>query len=193
MRGFFVSFQVMGIEIQGIEARADEILRMSTTNPGMKRELKALVRKAISEARKNVVKDAQAVLKNDPRQAYRAVRSLVYKQILGGNLNILSSRRRGAVARYKKPTTLTEGQRGGNRRKRSARTMQMESYQGADRGFILRFVNAGTAQRDTVYGNRGSIRARQWFGSSSSRQLDAAVTKLADEIEQLLASEFKLQ
>ena len=69
----------------------------------------------------------------------------------------------------------------------------MNSYEGADRGFILRFLNAGTSNRETRYGNRGSLRARQWFGRSSTFQLDAAATKVAEMIEALLDSEFKLQ
>jgi tRNA(Met) C34 N-acetyltransferase TmcA len=71
--------------------------------------------------------------------------------------------------------------------------MQLDSYEGADRGFILRFQNAGTVDRDTRYGNRGSLRARHWFGVSSAYQMDAAATKVAVMIEQMLDSEFKLQ
>ena len=68
--------------------------------------------------------------------------------------------------------------------------MRYDSYEGADRGFILRFQNAGTVVRNTRYGNRGSLRARHWFGISSTFQLDAAATKVAEEIENLLQQEF---
>lgn len=194
------------IEIQGLDARRKELEQLVTSNPAMKKYLQGIIRKCIGEARKNVIKDAQDVLSTkpegapdnwvaDPRHAYKAVRNSVYKQIFGGQINILSSRKRGAPTRYQRPRKLDDNphQRGGNRRKRSLRTMQLDSYEGADRGFILRFQNAGTADRDTRYGNRGSLRARHWFGVSSAYQMDAAATKVAVMIEQMLDSEFKLQ
>ena len=185
----------MAINIEGLEARAQELIRMSTDAPGMRKELQRIIRNAIGEARKNVVKDAQGVLSTDPRQAYKAVRNSVYKQILGGQINILPSRRRGAPTKYVRPRLLDEHphQRGGNRRPRSADTMRIESYQGVDRGFILRFQNAGTAERETRFGKRGSLRARNWFGVSAVFQMEAAAKKISEEIERLLASEFKLQ
>ena len=183
------------IEIQGLDARRKELEQLVTSNPVMKKYLQGIIRKCIGEARKNVVKDAQGVLDNDPRHAYKAVRNSVYKQIFGGQINILSSRKRGAPTRYQRPRELDDNphQRGGNRRKRSLRTLQINSYEGVDRGFILRFQNAGTVDRDTRYGNRGSLRARHWFGVSSAYQMDAAATKVAVMIEQMLDSEFKLQ
>jgi hypothetical protein len=69
--------------------------------------------------------------------------------------------------------------------------MQLDSYEGADRGFILRFLNAGTAERMTRYGNRGHLAARHWFGASSAFQLDTAASRVAEEIENLLHQEFQ--
>ena len=178
----------------GLEERRHELEQLMTTSPAMKRELQAIIRRAINNARRNIVLDAQDVLENDPRQAYKAVRSSVYKQILGGQVNILSPRRRGAGTTYQRPRKLDENphQRGGNRRRRSHNTIRIESYHGKDRGFILRFLNAGTSERHTRYGKRGSLRARHWFGRSSTFQLDAAATEVAIEIEKMLSSEFKL-
>lgn len=179
------------ITVTGIEQYQEALRKMQTDNPKTKKELQAIIRRAIIEARKNVVKDAQGVLENDPRHAYKAVRNSVYKQIFGGQLNILSGSRRGNATKWVKPKkNRPENARGGNRRKRSERTMQIDSYEGADRGFILRFQNAGTVVRNTRYGNRGSLRARHWFGISSTFQLDAAATKVAEEIENLLQQEF---
>ena len=179
-----------GIIVTGIEQYQEALRKLQTDNPRTKRELQAIIRRAINEARKNVIKDAQNVLENDPRHAYKAVRNSVYKQIFGGQINILSSRHRGAVTKYERPRTLKEGQRGGNRRKRSYDTMRIESYEGVDRGFILRFQNAGTVGRETRFGNRGSLRARHWFGRSSAFQMDAAASRIAEEIENMLQKEF---
>jgi hypothetical protein len=180
------------ITVTGIEQYQEALRKLQTDNPATKRALQAIIRRAIGEARKNVIRDAQDVLENDPRHAYKAVRNSVYKQIFGGQINILSSRHRGAPAKWTKPKKdRTENARGGNRRKRSERTMQIDSYEGADRGFILRFQNAGTVERETRYGKRGSLRARHWFGISSAFQMDAAASRVAEEIEKLLQQEFQ--
>jgi hypothetical protein len=161
----------------------------------MKRELQAIIRKAIADARKRVVSDARGILQNDPRQAYRAVRYSVYKQIFGGQMNILSPRTRGAGTNYVRPRKLDQNpnQRGGNRTKRNPRTIQIDSYQGKDRGFILRFINAGTVDRQTRYGNRGYLRARDWFGRISAWHMNTAANEVVKMVEEMLNAEFKLQ
>lgn len=180
------------ITVTGIEQHLEALRRMQTDNPATKRALQAIIRRAIGEARRNVIHDAQGVMDNDPRHAYKAVRNSVYKQIFGGQINILNSRHRGAATKWVKPKKeRPENARGGNRRPRSQRTMQLDSYEGVARNFILRFQNAGTVERQTRYGNRGSLRARHWFGVSSAFQLDAAATRVAEEIENLLHQEFQ--
>jgi hypothetical protein len=181
------------ITVTGIEQYQQALRKIQTDNPATRRVLQAIIRRAIGEARRNVVKDAQSVLENDPRHAYKAVRYSVYKQILGGNINILSSSRRGSPTNYDPPRKLSENprQRGGNRRKRSVETMRYMSYEGVDRGFILRFLNAGTVERETRFGKRGSLAARHWFGISSAFQMDAAASRIAEEIEKLLQQEFQ--
>ncbi len=183
------------IQIQGSEALQKALQSLSTESPATRKYIQDIIRTKIKEARKRISEDAQDVLKNDPRKAFLAVRSSVYKQILGAQVNILSPSKRGNPTRYQKTRKLDEtpNQRGGNRRPVTARTLQVESYQGVDRGFILRFLNAGTSERETRYGNRGSITARPWFGTSSTFQVDQAATEISEMIENLLTSEFKLQ
>ena len=179
------------IIVTGIEQYQEALKKMQTDNPATKKALQAIIRRAISAARKRVIIDAKDVLENDPRNAYKAVRNSVYKQILGGQINILSSRKRGAPTRYQKPRKEREANaRGGNRRSRSERTMQIDSYEGVDRGFVLRFQNAGTVERETRFGKRGSLSARHWFGRSSAFQLDTAASEVAAEIERMLQQEF---
>lgn len=182
------------ITVTGIEQYQEALKRMQTDNPRTKKELQKIIRRTIGEARKKVVKDAQSILDNDPRHAYKAVRNSVYRQILGGQINILGSRKRGAATTYLRPRKLDENphQRGGNRRKRSSDTMRIDSYEGVDRGFILRFQNAGTVERKTRFGKRGNLRSRHWFGISSVFQLDNAASKVAKEIEELMQQEFQL-
>ena len=180
------------VVVSGIEQYQQALRKMQTDNPAIKKELQAIIRRAIGQARKRIVQDAKGVLENDPRHAYKAVRYSVYKQIFGAQVNILPSRKRGAPTKYQPPRKLDENlhQRGGNRRPRSYRTMQLQSYEGVDRGFILRFQNAGTVKRETRFGNRGSLAARHWFGTSSAFQVYAAAREVAEEIEKLLQQEF---
>ena len=183
-----------GITLTGIDELLESLNRITSDSPGMKKHLQAEVRKIISSARKNVIKDASGVLENDPRNAYKAVRSSVYKRILGGQVNILRTYKRGTPTSYQPHRKLDDNphQRGGNRRKVSLRTLQVNSYEGIDRGFILRFVNAGTKKRITRYGNRESITARHWFGRSSAFQLQQAADEVVELIEKVIQQEFQL-
>ena len=61
------------------------------------------------------------------------------------------------------------------------------SYQGADRGFILRFLNAGTSERNTRYGKRGSITARNWFGPRSQQEMEKAAANMDKLIDDIVA------
>ena len=138
----------------------------------------------------------------------------MYKRILGGQVNILQKRTAGAPTNYQKPRKGLP-KRGGNRWGRSERTKQMEGYQGMDRGFVLRFLNAGTTDRMiTSYtdrtgtrhnlgsgstanfrthatgGNRGSISARNWFGPASQKALENASQQMQELIDRIIAQEF---
>lgn len=176
-----------GIQIEGFIEQRKELEQLLTSNPEMEKKIQAIVRKALALARRMTAPAARSAMNSDPRQSYKAVRSMVYRQILGGNINILNKKRAGGGGNSYEPVrTLQQGQRGGNRRPRSQRTEQIDSYSGGDRGFILRFVNDGTSQRSTKYGNRGAITARNWFGASSQAAIDKAVEFFSQQIDQLI-------
>ena len=166
------------IEIKGLEERIKQFSEASTKNPMMQKRINEVIRQALAIVRKNLSNDARSGLgmKSDPRSAYRAVRSVVYRKIFGGQVNILQSRRANNMRYYEPQRTLQPGQRGGNRRQQSQRTREMMSYQGKDRGMVLR--SDGTTARDTRYGNRGSIAARNWFGPASQREMMNMAEKL---------------
>ena len=180
------------VEINAYDAIAqfDAIL---LTDKDFAKEVKIIIRKELSKARNEISKDTKEVIGYDPRQAYRAVRRVIYKRVLGGNINILQSRKASSTrVRVQKERKLREGQRGGNRRPRSARTEQVDSYFGADRGFILRFLNlgAGLSSERVNYnvGNarRGHITPRDWFGSKSEARITEAAERICDQIEELI-------
>jgi len=180
-----------------------------STNPKTQKALQKLIRKALMQARSELSDYIKTKLDNDdPRGAARAVRTSVYKKILGGNINILNSRKALGTYSHEPPRTLRPGQRGGNRRPRSQRTNTVMHYAGEDRQFILRFVDSGTKQRAierltevkrasggskfvwrqdaSKYGNRGSIAARNFFKTGADPRLRRATEYLADLINEEL-------
>ena len=167
--------------------------RLMATDKETRKRIQKIIREELKDAAKRLREDAKYEMKEDPRKAFRAVKSSVYRRILGGNVSILNPKRAGA--RYQlireRKLDMNPYQRGGNRRPRSARTEQVDSYFGKDRAFILRFVSSGTAARKTRYGNRGSIVARNWFQNMAPHEMDLAAGNLAAVIEEELAEAYK--
>ena len=171
-----------------------------STNPKTQKALQKLIRNVIMEARANVSSDASDKMKNDPRGAAQAVRTSVYKKILGANINIFSSRKAHGQNNYEPPRKGVSG-RGGNRRTRSGRTRQIMGYAPLDRGFILRWINDGTPGARNIEftpndrrkvdkwnkhpntGNRGNIAARNFFRGAGERALAQAADNLATLID----------
>jgi len=180
------------IYTEGYVELRKELDHLLMTNPEMEKKVQNIIRDVLKVVRDNMTQAARAEMKEDPRYAARSVRSMVYRQILGGNVNILRKKKAGRPGNYEPPRKLDQNphQRGGNRRPRSERTKRLQSYMGSDRGFILRFLNAGTNDRQTKYGSRGAIDSRQWFGSRSQRAMENASNALAMYIDKLIKEEF---
>ena len=121
--------------IEGYDEQMKQLKRMMTDDPAFRRRINAVLGQVLKEARKAISSDAMRVVKNDPRHAYKAVRSAVYKRILGGQVNILQKRKAGTPSGYRKPLKGLP-KRGGNRWGRSQRTKDLEGYEGMDRGFF---------------------------------------------------------
>lgn len=170
-----------------------------STNPKTQKALQKLIRQVVKQARDEVVNGIK-FKDGDPRGAAQAVRTAVYKKILGANLNIYSSRKAHGATSYEPPRTLDPSKRGGNRRLRSARTQQIMSYGPLDRGFILRWINDGVDGRNINFtanqrrkvdkwnkhpntGNRGSIAPRHFFRGAGERALAQAADNLATLID----------
>ena len=186
---------------------ADNLKAAMSTDPKMRKVIQQHIREALFAARREVM--AAFPAESDPRESRRAIRTTVYEKVLGGNINILTGKTAHGGGSYEPPRTLTPGQRGGNRRKRSERTKQIMSYGPLDRGWILRFVNSGTKTRVIGFrntqkgnrskyetrvtrisrgmkagtGNRGSIAARNWFMQSAESALGNAAQTIAELIE----------
>ena len=163
-----------------------------STNPKTQKALRKLIQEVLVEARQQVVSAARGALDSDPRGAAHGIRRVVYKKILGANLNILNMRKHaGQPINYEPPRKLDQNphQRGGNRVRRGARTNTVMHYGPHDRGWILRIVNSGTVDREAgtrggrLSGRRGAIAPRNFFGSAASSALSKAADNLANLID----------
>jgi hypothetical protein len=174
-----------------------EVLEQTlSTNPKTQKALQKLIQKVLQEARQQVAASTRGALDSDPRGAANGIRRVVYKKILGANLNILNMRKRaGQPTTYEPPRKLDRNphQRGGNRVPRGSRTNTVIHYGPHDRQWILRIVNSGTVDREAgtrggrLHGNRGSISARNFFRGAGERALTQAADRLANLIDVELA------
>ena len=198
------------IEMKGLSEFERKLQQLKTDNPGFEKRLRDVIRKVLGHARANLRKDAASGLQmqSDPRHAYKAVRFAVYKRLFGGQLNIMQSRRAGGETSYTPSRTLTPGQRGGNRRIRTSRNL--DKYEGADRGFILRWLNNGMTKTNPRVikftendrrkvdrwnkhpntGYRGAIAARNWFRGASLQELQGVAGEMQTLIDKIIKDEF---
>ena len=194
---------MIGLEINdAVVLEQQQILEKAlSTNPKTQKALQKLIRVAIMEARAKVI-SSEKFKNGDPRGARNAVRTAVYKKVLGANINIYNSRKAHGSTSYEPPRKGVSG-RGGNRRSRSPRTAQIMGYDALDRGFILRWLNSGANDRHINFkeregrkvdkwnkqpntGNRGSIAARHWFKGAATSALRQATDTLANLIDTAL-------
>lgn len=186
---------MIGLEVNdAVVIQQSQVLEQAlSTNPKTQKALQKLIRKALMEVRPELVAAARGAMGSDPRGAAQGIRLSVYKKILGGNVNILNSRKAGRPTTYEPPRKLQPGQRGGNRVPRGNRTDTVMHYGPHDRQWILRFINSGTSDRmagsrgGRLSGNRGSIAARNFFGSAAS----SALTKAADNLATMIDTELE--
>lgn len=187
------------VNMDAVRQHIDDLGKMLTSNDGTYKDLQNIIRKEIKKTRNQIAKDVKANLGQDPKNAYRAVRSTIYKQVLGGNINILAKRKAGRLV----APPIQDGDSirwGGNRRKRSPRTEKLLSYTGADRGFILRFNNSGAAERHIKFtlakrkedkwnhnpntGNRGNIAPRGVFAHSAVFRFEETLANIDKVMEE---------
>jgi hypothetical protein len=203
------------IQVDGIVKQKQELEALMMSNPAMEKQVQKLIRKVLMAARREVAKAASGSMKADPRKAYKAVKTAVYRRILGGSVSILN-KRGTKFDHYEPPRTLRPVQRGGNRRPRSQRSDNLLHYAGDSRAFVLRFLNAGTnaryiqftgdsnrsrvnrgSQGGTKYGKtintgrRGNIAPRNFFSSSSHRAMQKAADQLSILIDQMIQKVIK--
>ena len=190
------------VEIDNM-TRLDKLLM---SNPDTEKEVRQLVGMVLREAEKEVESAAARAMKNgDYRNTALSVRKAVYRQIIGGNINILSGKR---------GRNGTRGSVGESTRGRTKKTQAMLGY--SDRSFILRWIDAGTNGRVTEYmnghkilrgsigerpqsryfrfdtiGARGKITATNFFGPAAKSAIKKAADSLIVLLEQMFTKEIK--
>lgn len=202
-------------EIDGFVKQREELERLMMSNPEMEKRVQKLIRKVLMAARREIGKGIKFD-HGDPRQAYKAVKTTVYRQILGGSVSILN--KRGVkFDNYEPVRTLRPGQRGGNRRARSDRSNKLMHYAGESRAFVLRFLNQGTQGRAISFsydearehvhrgsqggnlkkygktintGRRGNIKPRNFFGQLAPSAMNKAADQLTKLIDDMIKQEF---
>lgn len=155
------------------------------------------VRKVFAKVAKPVKLRVQqgfrASVKSDRRKACKGVRVITLKNGQGVVVGLLNPRKAGnAMALGGNSTGGKSGIR--RKRKRSARTNQVDGYQGADRSFILRMHNQGTESRfagtregimKSAY--RGQLTAKRFFDRAeagmqrASQQLSVELGKIIEQ------------
>jgi hypothetical protein len=206
------------IEVDGFVKQRQELESLLMSNHQMEKKVQGLIRKVLLAARRTIANDAKGAMHSDPRNAYKTVKSAVYRQILGGSVSLYNKRHAKGGNTYEPSRKLRTGQRGGNRVPRSQRTQQVMSYDGSDRAFILRFLNQGTNGRviefhsdphrsqvkrgsqggdvskygkTTNTGRRGNIAPRNFFSTSSHTAMQKAARELTTLIDELIKQEMK--
>lgn len=181
----------------------------STIDSELGQRLREAIAAEMKAARDRIVGDIKFD-NGDPRGTAQSVRRVVYQKILGGNVNILNRRQAsGSRSTYEAPRKVypgMKGHRGGNRMIRSKRTDEILHYGPVDRGWILRMINSGTNPRYANGRNgkwgkrgggnrtfarlqeegdyyRGSISARNFFGTKGEPQMQKALSNLQGIIE----------
>lgn len=158
------------------------------------------VRKVFAKVAKPVKQSAQqgarSSMKKDPRKAWKGVRVITLKGGKGVVVGLLNPRKAGNAMAV--GSNSTGGKSGIRRhRKRSARTNQVDGYQGADRSFILRMHNQGTESRmagtrdgNMKAANRGRLTAKRFFDRAASG-MQRASQQLSVELGKIIEQKSK--
>ena len=159
-------------------------------------DIRKVFARVAKPVKQTVQQAARASMKKDPRKAWKGVRVITLKNGQGVVVGLLNPRKAGNAMAVGSNST---GGRSGIRRKRrrSARTNQVDGYQGADRSFILRMHNQGTESRmagtrdgNMKAANRGRLTAKRFFDRAASG-MQRASQQLSVELGKIIEQKSK--
>lgn len=132
-------------------------------------DIRKVFARVAKPVKQTVQQAARASMKKDPRKAWKGVRVITLKNGQGVVVGLLNPRKAGNAMAVGSNST---GGRSGIRRKRrrSARTNQVDGYQGADRSFILRIINQGIKNPPRMAGKRGTLKKEADRGEITAKR-----------------------
>lgn len=161
-------------------------------------DLRAVFAKVAKPVKTDVQRAARASMRKDPRKAWKGVRIITLKKGQGVVVGLLDPKKAGVMRIPPRPTGGKSGIR--RHRPRSARTNQVDGYQGADRSFILRMLNQGTSERVAYVGSslrgkgtsakRGKLTAKRFFDRAEAG-MKRASESLAQELGKIIEKKSK--
>ena len=185
---FEKTFTMLLCRASGLDELRKYIQAMQiSTNDELREKVRTVVRDELSVLRE---KGKSAAMRAGAGSASGGVLRCSYSQRLGGSVHILGGN--------KKYSNDSRSYTPGTQRRVSQRTMQINRYSGADRAFILRFLNSGTKSREverpsssgrgsrSSWGRRGSIQGRNFFAQLESAAMSAG-EQASKKIEAIIA------
>lgn len=174
-------------------ALTEKALQGIKVTDARKADVKKIIREEMMKAKRNIIKVAKEYLRNDPRQAHKAIKMNVYKRgAFGANVSIHDKRGGKVTLReYNPPRKGTRGQRN-----ISDKTKRRNSYFGQSRAFVLRFQTLGTPNRSNKKWvkepNRGQIIPRDgdWFTRASEKEVQQAGEVIGKRLIDLMTKDF---
>lgn len=161
-------------------------------------DVRRVFAKVAKPVKVSVQQGARSAMRSDPRKAWKGVRVITLKGGKGVVVGLLNPRKAGNAMSV--PSKATGGKSGIRRhRKRSARTNQVDGYQGADRAWLLRIINQGTVNGPRMAGtrgtlkkeaNRGELTAKRFFDRAESGMKQASQS-LAVELGKIIEKRVK--
>ena len=162
--------------------------RLSYENVVKSSDMRRVFAKVAKPVKRTVQQGARAAMKSDPRKAWKGVRVITLKGGKGVVVGLLNPRKAGNAMAV--PTKQNGGKSGIRRnRKRSARTNQVDGYQGADRAWLLRIVNQGTVNGPREAGTRGTLKKTANRGEITAKRFFDRAEPAMKQASQSLAAE----
>lgn len=161
--------------------------RLKYENIVKTKDVNKVFRQVMKPVKQRVQSAAKQAIPHDPRKSWKAVRVITLKKGAGAVVGLLNPRKAGKKSTYQKP-------RGGKSgilrdRRKSQRTVTVESYQGADRAWLLRIVNLGNFKSRRLAGKRGTLKTEADRGDIIGKHFFRAVEAPMKAAERELAKE----
>lgn len=165
--------------VQLDDKETQELFKRLQFDKILKKDVKSVSRRALNPVKKAIQNAFLERVTSDPRMARLAVKEVIYKKHIGGNVNIYKPKGSAVVVAggYNPP----KGGKSGivRNRKISAKTLRTMNYGGRSRYFILNMLNKGFRWKT----RDGGVEAKRFFDVYET-QMAQATKALSEGISQ---------